>query len=647
MVEGMKEFEIAEKLRSKIRFNRNKIYFLYAPMQAGKSRAMMQIMFMAKQSMTNTLTLVRNMRADQEQLVTRIEEHNNQYDAFGLGQIVEFKTKARPSETISILKRSSTELVSDIPKQHLIALGNAANMEILLGILQKGLCPQRSHGVLMIDEADLIGLDFDSKSTTTTNVEDAIQALRPFFHTVIMVSATPLATVFTNGVNQITDVISLDIPDDYHGVDKLKHIQTKEYERPKGKVTRKYCPSSDIRNLETMMDDLVTQPQGRALVVASKDKADHEDIVKTLWTQYPDVTFVVFNDSKAKILGSWNNPISSDGEFKTIGEALQTMKIANMTNPSEYNHIVIVSGNMAGRGISFVSSDYEWHLTHQYLVFSKRSTMDVVMQSLRICGRYQNSPVLKLFCSQSLWDDIVAMNADFKVIISKIETHGPINEFIELQDDISRKWLARRKEKAINVARVMITDKSYDTLERFHSSPDGNVPIASKYIRVADLDPTLGLLKAIQNCKKAAFAEADRISKKTTSFDHGMVYRFTGSVMDKIVSYLNDPAIKDKFGLTGEFAMDVEPTRLMMLDPNRQYKGFNVDPANRRKNQLLIMAENEQDPYIIVKIRQVATDAGIQNLTSSPYAWYSPEGKIVVSKPAGRHAAVPKVTMAA
>ena len=60
-----------------------------------------------------------------------------------------------------------------------------------------------------------------------------------------------------------------------------------------------------------------------------------------------------------------------------------------------YKHIIIIANRMANRGLSFTSSDFKRHITHQ--VFGDFNNITSFLQKSRIFGVYNDSPTLKLF----------------------------------------------------------------------------------------------------------------------------------------------------------------------------------------------------------------------------------------------------------
>ena len=58
-------------------------------------------------------------------------------------------------------------------------------------------------------------------------------------------------------------------------------------------------------------------------------------------------------------------------------------------------HIIVIANRMANRGISFTSSDFKIHITHQ--VFGKFLSITSFLQKSRIFGVYKDQPNLKAY----------------------------------------------------------------------------------------------------------------------------------------------------------------------------------------------------------------------------------------------------------
>jgi len=113
----------------------------------------------------------------------------------------------------------------------------------------------------------------------------------------------------------------------------------------------------------------------------------------------------------------------------TIAEVLQILKEDTHYN---HTHISIIAGQLASRGISFVSSDYNLHLTDQYFHAGKQTHGENLLQSLRILGCYNDNLPLTLWCSKVTWEAILEQTA----IVNKL-----VNEL-----DNCRDWMVKIKQ---------------------------------------------------------------------------------------------------------------------------------------------------------------------------------------------------------
>jgi hypothetical protein len=71
-------------------------------------------------------------------------------------------------------------------------------------------------------------------------------------------------------------------------------------------------------------------------------------------------------------------------------------------------HIAIISGELADRSISFVSSNWKWHLSDMYYVPPKSATIANIEQaSGRLCGNFDDAVPLKLYSTDTVLEKLV------------------------------------------------------------------------------------------------------------------------------------------------------------------------------------------------------------------------------------------------
>ncbi len=174
------------------------------------------------------------------------------------------------------------------------------------------------------------------------------------------VTATPYTLVKDN---QYDKIITLEKKKDYYGIDSLE---------------RKYV-SQD----EQVHQDFFNEKEGMLLVTKYHHIYQMFRYARKLSVSYPNVPVVVLCSFKVTFLS---------GHMQTIGDKNINKIIDSYSN---YSHVVFVASRLASRGLSYVSSDYTRHLTHQYAKVQAHATNFV--QSLRILGVYTDNPQLKIY----------------------------------------------------------------------------------------------------------------------------------------------------------------------------------------------------------------------------------------------------------
>jgi hypothetical protein len=85
-----------------------------------------------------------------------------------------------------------------------------------------------------------------------------------------------------------------------------------------------------------------------------------------------------------------------------------------------FPRIMVLAGDIAGRGISFTSLDHEWHLTEQFFLPSKRCDEPELIQKIRLCGRYRDDLPLILYTTDEVWSDIKKADARLEEVMDRI-----------------------------------------------------------------------------------------------------------------------------------------------------------------------------------------------------------------------------------
>lgn len=90
------------------------------------------------------------------------------------------------------------------------------------------------------------------------------------------------------------------------------------------------------------------------------------------------------------------------GSFKF----LRFDNISQIIDSFGQSHIIIIANRMSNRGLSFVSSDFKRHITHQ--VFGHFYNITSFLQKSRIFGIYNDSPILKVYLPPTTFKKVIS-----------------------------------------------------------------------------------------------------------------------------------------------------------------------------------------------------------------------------------------------
>lgn len=383
---------------------------LVGHVQSGKTNEEINYTY---QSITNGFSVIfilRNITADQLQLATRIQEFNKTVDNPLNVKILSHNNYS------AIAKSMSTNCV-------VILLCNRFQLRKMRDILT---VYQGLYNVC-IDE-----VDFSIKTRNMVSETDVIldQIKRGANH-ILGATATPVA-LFTSQP-QIGKIIKLKPNTNYRGIDSLNIEFVDNF------VTND--PRSDIATINKIYTTLSSKDHCVLLHSVTKKRKNHTNLMNFISQLFPSFTYIIYNGDgiivlcKNRILQPFKNTRSvnkygqnilkyhllKEGihrfENFSIAEVLQIL----VDDPYyRHTHISIISGHLASRGVSFVSTDYTLHLTDQYYVAGTTTHGENYLQSLRILGCYRDDIPLTLWCNQRCWKRIIQHNNIINNLINTV-----------------------------------------------------------------------------------------------------------------------------------------------------------------------------------------------------------------------------------
>jgi len=133
------------------------------------------------------------------------------------------------------------------------------------------------------------------------------------------------------------------------------------------------------------------------LINAYRYIAEMECVGRMLSYHYEEIPIVLLN-SERKIFYRGNTMVLKYMSIAAIIDRLKSLP-----------HVIFISNRMSLRGLSYCSSDYTRHLTHQYSNFSDGITITNSLQRMRLLGKYGDDTPLKLIVPTSNESKIMSM----------------------------------------------------------------------------------------------------------------------------------------------------------------------------------------------------------------------------------------------
>ena len=244
---------------------------------------------------------------------------------------------------------------------------------------------------LLIDEVDATKKTIDN----TLKQEKALAKVKYGSKQIFGFSATGLLSITNDNFER---VVKLPIHEDYIGVKQIIH---------------KEIPP----NVYDVYTHFLSKPHGIMLHNTSKLVKKHFAVAFKLKQNYPQLTVMVHNGRGITVLNDthiYENQNRRRYSVKQTGfgfyqhcfkrtpfnYVLQLVK-----DEGNCTHVSIVSRVIASRGMSYVSEDYQWHITDQILL-NMRTTRDSLLQSLRLCGIWKENKDVTLWTKKNTYENI-------------------------------------------------------------------------------------------------------------------------------------------------------------------------------------------------------------------------------------------------
>jgi hypothetical protein len=148
-----------------------------------------------------------------------------------------------------------------------------------------------------------------------------------------------------------------------------------------------------------------------------------DDLMTEITTRYPmEYTVITYNGTFSKVYSPAlvgvrmvlprchkRQAASSTDRihvFSNCGLSYILQYLKENGGADRFPRILIISYNLVGRGINIVSADFGWHLTHMFYRPSKGTSVTSMIQSMRLCGIYNDNIPLTCHMEKDKYEDM-------------------------------------------------------------------------------------------------------------------------------------------------------------------------------------------------------------------------------------------------
>jgi hypothetical protein len=352
--------------------------------------------------------------------------------------------------------------------QGLEVLNNLGVIVLLCNSFQLKKCMEllkvyRGDYNLCIDE-----IDFSIKSKgLISKIDTYLSLIKDSANHILGATATPFAVFSCDP--KLTKIKRISPNKNYRSLETLNI----KYVEP---IVDSFFPMSDISTMSRIYNDLLEKPKAFLLHTVVKKRVKQKLLFDLIRKEYPLFTVLTYNGEGIAVSCLHSSPMAkrkslnrywqmvnkyhySNGVHYFTGYSISEVLQILIDDPcQDHTHISVISGHLASRGISFVSSDYSLHLTDQYFHSSPSTHGENLLQSLRILGCYKDTNPLTLWCSKETWESILNQNDIINKLVNDTQN--------------SKEWLVKLTQVQINKPKVPMTRPALRKGTTFKGSHD-------------------------------------------------------------------------------------------------------------------------------------------------------------------------------
>lgn len=441
------------------------------------------------------IVLIQNRTSGYKQLDERINQFNT--------LLANYNIKTRYVRT-GITKRSSKKIFNyENPQAEvIICLSNYKQLQKIVENIEfvSIECKKIAPYILIMDEYDdhIKTRQDEIEIGKYKIVEKSIKYLMKNSYINVGVTATLLACMLTDKNTTVDDIFQLTPSENYVGYDSPKINLIDISDVIKVANNKRILHISEINNIMNIINESIDcsveniqqcKDYSITLINTSDNQKNHDDIFEEITNEFADWSCILFNSSNDYIKCSLpNEPYSSKkinpGTYIDPKDAKKIIDITRskikicvndyiyqyipkdqqyvfrdsitfqnysiseiITYLFQYtNKIAIISGRMACRGISFVTTNFKKHITDMIYVPSGSSHLTRNVQDMRIYGNYPNDNIdISLYTDEENYKNNICgyiliqnkiLNGEYDEINDYDDTNLLVNKDISLSQHI-------------------------------------------------------------------------------------------------------------------------------------------------------------------------------------------------------------------
>lgn len=417
---------------------------VYAPIQSGKTSMMVCKALEHALDGRVVILVVRNFKMDLEQLMRRINESYSVMNTYGGGSEMEILTvnQVRKTDLLATTKQGCI----------IVMMANTTQFKELDKKMNK--IENKKEMVMMIDEVD------DSIKSESSKLGNNLMTVEWNIVQRVGVTATAMGLLYSDVHLRSSQLIIIKPCDNYKGVQKdalQNNVMKKQIEIQQVQLGKEEMYKVYTRISSTDFGFVTKDKEPHPVIILNKTKHEKEDHLELAWEMYEYFQDDYPGESKYYNDKFWFHVIvngdgvqvitdlelfDEEGEYYSHSDGIYMMKMDIATCLSaikrnieqKYDNIEIqrtvinvIGGKCFSRGVSLVSLDYSWHLTHEYYLPSNATVCGSILQALRLCGVYKDNIPLRLYTTENVRNHIYAYSSIQEKLIQSLSKSSKKN----------------------------------------------------------------------------------------------------------------------------------------------------------------------------------------------------------------------------